>query len=108
MGRLYIAQKVVFIFLRFGGSKPPPYDCKAHSFFILKNLWLQTLFFGWVQYCSNMEYLSRLKLKCDSDSLIAGSDLHQIEFDFVLQYGAYSVYLTLVRTPNIKSFREGL
>ena len=53
---------------------------------------------GWVQYCSNTEYLSRLKLKSDSDSLLAGSGLHQIEFDFVQPHGAYSVYLTLVRT----------
>ena len=38
-------------------------------------------------------------LERDSDSLLAGSGLHQIEFDLVLQYGAYSVYFTAVRTP---------
>ena len=43
-----------------GGSKTEPCDCKAHSFFNLKNFWLQMLLLGRVQCCSNTEYLSRL------------------------------------------------
>ena len=89
-------------------SPHPTVSLWRKSIFNLERLQIYIHYLGWVQYCSNTEYLSRLKLKSDSDSLLAGSGLHQIEFDLVQPHGAYSVYSTAVRTPYWKFLKRGM